>query len=157
MANIHSEITQVLYGDQRVKDTLSWFLSQQNGIDLCSDSRTTAQVLEIYKKVSSDRSNGKEIRMRFLTDINAENIPFCKELMKLTREVRHLTGIKTNFAVRSREFIGIATLKEELLQIEHKQQKMKEDDEQQHKQSTQFQSHIMYSNIKGIIEQQQCL
>jgi two-component system sensor histidine kinase VicK len=157
LANIHSEITQVLYGDQRVKDTLSRFLSQQNGIDLCSDSRTTAQVLEIYKKVSSDRSNGKEIRMRFLTDINAENIPFCKELMKLTREVRHLTGIKTNFAVRSREFIGIATLKEELLQIEHKQQKMKEDDEQQHKQSTQFQSHIMYSNIKGIIEQQQCL
>jgi hypothetical protein len=91
--------------------------------------------------------------MRFLTDINAENIPFCKELINLSGEVRHLTGIKTNFAVRSREYIDIAILKEELLQVEHRQQKKKEDDEQ----STQSQSHIICSNIKGIIEQQQRL
>jgi signal transduction histidine kinase len=139
----------MLYGDQRVKDTLSRFLSQHNGIDLCSDSRTTAQVLEMYKKVSSDPNNEKELRMRFLTDINAENIPFCKELMKIPGEVRHITGIKTNFAVRSREYIGIATLKEESLQPEEY--------EQQYEQSTQSQSHIIYSNIKGIIEQQQRL
>src|ERR671911_313182 len=139
----------MLYGDQRVKDTLSRFLSQHNGIDLCSDSRTIAQVLEMYKKVSSDPNNEKEIRMRFLTDINAENIPFCKELMKIPGEVRHLTGIKINFAVRSREYIGIATLKEESLQPEEY--------EQQYEQSTQSQSHIIYSNIKGIIEQQQRL
>jgi two-component system sensor histidine kinase VicK len=138
LTNEHSDITQVLYGDQRVNDTLSRFLTQENGIDLCSDSRTAAQVLEIYKKVSSsDPSNEKEIRMRFLTDINAENIPFFKGLMKIHGEVRHLTGIKTNFAVRNGEYIGIATLKEE--------------------QSTQTQSHIMYSNTKGVIEQQQRL
>ncbi|HZA69452.1 MAG TPA: HAMP domain-containing sensor histidine kinase [Nitrososphaeraceae archaeon] len=158
MTNEHSDITQVLYGDQRVKDTLSRFLSQQNGIDLCSDSRTIAQVLDIYKKESSDPGNKKEIRKRFLTDINAENIPFCKELINLSGEVRHLTGIKTNFGVRSREYISIATLKEESLQVEHRQQKKKEDDEQeQYEQSTQSQSHIICSNIKGIIEQQQCL
>jgi two-component system sensor histidine kinase VicK len=149
LTNEHSDITQVLYGDQRVKDTLSRFLSQQNGIDLCSDSRTTAQVLEMYKKVSTDPSNEKEIRTRFLTDINAENIPFCKELMKIPGEVRHLTGIKTNFAVRSREYIGIAALEEESLQPEEY--------EQQYEKSTQSQSHIIYSNIKGIIEQQQHL
>ena len=158
MTNEHSDITQVLYGDQRVKDTLSRFLSQQNGIDLCSDSRTIAQVLDIYKKESSDPGNKKEIRKRFLTDINAENIPFCKELINLSGEVRHLTGIKTNFGVRSREYISIATLKEESLQVEHRQQKKKEADEQeQYEQSTQSQSHIICSNIKGIIEQQQCL
>jgi two-component system, OmpR family, sensor histidine kinase VicK len=158
LTNEHSDITQLLYGNQRVKDTLSRFLSKQNGIDLCSDSKTTAQVLEMYKKVSSDPGNEKEIRMRFLTDINTDNILFCKELMKIPGEVRHLTGIKTNFAVRSREYIGIATLKEELLQLEHRQQKKKEDDEeQQHEKSTQSQSHIIYSNIKSIIEQQQHL
>ncbi|HYZ60527.1 MAG TPA: HAMP domain-containing sensor histidine kinase [Nitrososphaeraceae archaeon] len=158
MTNEHFDITQVLYGDYRVKDTLSRFLSKQNGIDLCSDSRTAAQVLEIYKKVSSEPNNEKEIKIRFLTDINADNILFCKELMKIPGEVRHLSGIKTNFAVRSREYISIATLKEELLQVEHRQQKNKEDDEgQHHKQSTQSQSHIIYSNIKGIIEQQQRL
>ena len=158
MTNKHSDITQVLHGDQRVKDTLSRFLSQQNGIDLCSDSRTIAQVLDIYKKESSDPGNKKEIRKRFLTDINAENIPFCKELINLSGEVRHLTGIKTNFGVRSREYISIATLKEESLQVEHRQQKKKEADEQeQYEQSTQSQSHIICSNIKGIIEQQQRL
>jgi two-component system, OmpR family, sensor histidine kinase VicK len=158
LTNEHFDITQVLYGDQRVKDTLSQFLSKQNGIDLCSDSRTTAQVLKIYKKVSSDPSNEKDIKKRFLTDINAENILFCKELMKISGEVRHLSGIKTNFAVRSREYIGIATLKEEFLQVEHRQLKKKEDDvKQHHEQSTQSESHIIYSNIKGIIEQQQRL
>jgi len=151
-----NEHSQVLYGDQRVKDTLSQFLSQQNGIDLCSDSRTTAQVLEIYKKTSSDPSTEMERRMRFLTDINTEDIPFCKELMKLTGEVRHLTGIKTNFAVRNKEYIGIATLKEEALRVEYRQRK-KEDNKQQQEQSTQSQSHIIYSNINGIIEQQQRL
>lgn len=153
MTNEHS---QVLYGDQRVKDTLSQFLSQQNGIDLCSDSRTTAQVLKIYKKTSSDPSTEMEGRTRFLTDINIEDIPFCKELMKLTGEVRHLTGIKTNFAVRNREYIGIASLKEEALRVEYRQRK-NEDNKQQQEQPTQSQSHIIYSNINGIIEQQQRL
>ena len=153
MTNEHS---QVLYGDQRVKDTLFQFLSQQNGIDLCSDSRTTAQVLEIYKKTSSDPSTEMEGRTRFLTDINIEDIPFCKELMKLTGEVRHLTGIKTNFAVRNREYIGIASLKEEALRVEYRERK-NEDNKQQQEQPTQSQSHIIYSNINGIIEQQQRL
>jgi hypothetical protein len=43
-----------------------------------------AQVLDIHKKESFDPGNKKEIRMRFLTDINAENIPFCKELINLS-------------------------------------------------------------------------
>jgi signal transduction histidine kinase len=138
LPNEHSDIAEVLYGEKSVMDTLSQFLSQQNGIDLCNDSKTMKQVLEIYKKVSFDPNTETGIRMRFLTDINADNIPFCKELMKLTREVRHLKGIKANFAVRSKEYIGIAILKE---------------DEQQ----PQSQSYIIYSNIKGIIEQHQRL
>ena len=155
MTNKHFDITQVLYSDQRVKDTLSRFLSQQSEIDLCSDSRAIEQVFEIYKKILSDPSTTKEIETRFLTDINTENVQFCKQLMSIRGEVRHLTGIKTNFAVQSKEYIGIATLKEELLQVEHRQQKMKEDNEQQeYEQSTQSQSHVIYSNIKGIIEQQ---
>jgi len=76
--------------------------------------------------------------------------------MKLTGEVRHLTGIKTNFAVRNKEYIGIATLKEEALRVEYRQRK-KEDNKKQQEQSTQSQSHIIYSNINGIIEQQQRL
>jgi len=53
--------------------------------------------------------------------------------MKLTGEVRHLTGIKTNFAVRNKEYIGIATLKEEALRVEYRQRK-KEDNKKQQEQ-----------------------
>jgi hypothetical protein len=40
--------------------------------------------------------------------------------MKITREVRHLEGIKAIFAVRSKEYVGIASLKKgSLLQEEN--------------------------------------
>lgn len=141
----NSKNTQVLYGGQRVHDALSRFLSRQNGIDLCSDSKTLAHVLRIYKKMSFDPTIVKGTKIRFLTDITTDNFSLCKELMKLTEEVRHLQGNKANFAVRNKEWIGIATLNEELQQ----------DDKQQ--QLTGSQPHIVYSNVKGIIEQQQYL
>jgi hypothetical protein len=57
LPNNNSSITQVLYGEQNIKDTLSKFLSRQDGIDLCSDSKTTGQVLEIYRKISFDSNS----------------------------------------------------------------------------------------------------
>jgi hypothetical protein len=54
--------------------------------------------------------------------------------MKITREVRHLEGIKANFAVRSKEYVGMASLKKgSLLQEEN--------------QLLHMQSHIIYSNV----------
>jgi two-component system sensor histidine kinase VicK len=169
LPNNHSDITQVLYGDQKVNDALSQLLSRQNGIVLCSDTKTTARVLDMFKKkMSFDSSTERGVKIRFLTDINADNLSSCKELMKLTREVRHLEGIKANFAVRNKEYIGIATLSEEsepdehLLQKEGYEQQQQQQQKQQEQlgnqeQLTQPQSHIIYSNFKGIIEQQQYL
>jgi hypothetical protein len=114
LPNNHSSLTQVVYGEKRVRDTLSQFLSRQNGVDLCSDSKTAAQLLEIYRKMSFDSNPGTGVKIRFLTDINKDNILLCKELMKLATEVRHLEGIKANFAVRNKEYIGIADLKKEV-------------------------------------------
>lgn len=144
MPNNHSSLTQVVYGEKRVRDTLSQFLSRQNGVDLCSDSKTAAQLLEIYRKMSFDSNAGTGVKIRFLTDINKDNILLCKELMKLTAEVRHLEGIKANFAVRNKEYIGIADLKKEAQQGVEKDEHL-----------TYSQSHIIYSNVNGIIEQQQ--
>jgi hypothetical protein len=64
--------------------------------------------------------------------------------MKITREVRHLEGIKAYFAVRSKEYVGIASLKKGSL-LQEKNQLLH------------TQSHIIYSNVSGIIEQQQYL
>jgi hypothetical protein len=79
LSNNYSSVIQVFYGEQSVADTLSQFISRQNGVDLCSDANTTAQVLEIYRKMSFDSNTGPRIRIRFLTDINKDNISLCKE------------------------------------------------------------------------------
>ena len=145
MPNNNSSITQVLYGEQSITNTLSQFLSRQNGIDLCSDSKTIAQIIEIYKNTVPGHKTRPDMRVRFLTDINKDNISLYKELMKITREVRHLEGIKANFAVRNKEYVGIASSEKRIGQQE-------EENELPHSQS-----HIIYSNVSGIIEQQQYL
>jgi two-component system, OmpR family, sensor histidine kinase VicK len=145
LSNNHSSVTQVLYGEQSITNTLSQFLSRQNGIDLCSDSKTIAQIIEIYKSTIPSHNTRPEIKVRFLTDINKDNISLYKELVKITKEVRHLEGIKANFAVRNKEYVGIVSLKKESRQQEESQL------------SPQSQSHIIYSNVSGIIEQHQYL
>jgi two-component system, OmpR family, sensor histidine kinase VicK len=145
LSNNHSSVTQVLYGEQSITNTLSQFLSRQNGIDLCSDSKTIAQIIEIYKSTIPAHNTRPEIKVRFLTDINKDNISLYKELVKITKEVRHLEGIKANFAVRNKEYVGIVSLKKESGQQEESQL------------SPQSQSHIIYSNVSGIIEQHQYL
>jgi two-component system sensor histidine kinase VicK len=144
LPNNHSSITQVLYGEQSIINTLSRFLSEHGGIDLCSDSKTISKIIEIYKNTLLDRNTKPEIKARFLTDINKNNISLYKELMKVTREVRHLEGIKANFAVRNKEYVGIASL-------------TKESQLEEENQLPYSQSHIIYSNVSGIIEQQQYL
>jgi two-component system, OmpR family, sensor histidine kinase VicK len=125
-----------LYGEQNVMNALLQFLSNQDRIDSCGDSKAPALVLEVYKKLM-DLKRERGINLRFLTEINSENINYCKELMKFADAIRHLEGIKANFAVRNTEYIGLATMNEA--------------------QQPLIQSHIIYSNVKGIVEQQQYL
>lgn len=134
--NNHSKRTEVLYGEQNVMNALLQFLSNQDRIDSCGDSKAPALVLEVYKKLM-DLKRERGINLRFLTEINSENINYCKELMKFADAIRHLEGIKANFAVRNTEYIGLATMNEA--------------------QQPLIQSHIIYSNVKGIVEQQQYL
>ena len=74
LPNNNSSITQVLYGEQNIKDTLSKFLSLQDGIDLCSDPKITGQVLEMYKKISLDPNSRTGIKA--LTDREWLNIKY---------------------------------------------------------------------------------
>ena len=47
----------------------SRFLSEQNGIDLCSDSKTIAKIIEIYKNTLLGHNTRLETKVRFLTDL----------------------------------------------------------------------------------------
>jgi two-component system, OmpR family, sensor histidine kinase VicK len=133
----HSKKTEVLYGEQNIMNTILQFLSNEDRIDACGDSNAPAFVLKVYKKLMENAEKEEGIRLRLLTDINSENIIYCKELMRFAEVVRHVEGIKANFAVRDEDYIGIATSNSAL--------------------QPSIQSHIIYSNVRGIIEQQQYL
>jgi signal transduction histidine kinase len=73
------------------------------------------------------------IKLRYLTEITKDNISFCKELVSLVDELRHLDGIKGNFMVSESEYLAPIILFEK----------------------GKIASQIIYSNQKEIVDQHQ--
>ena len=128
-----SEKTEVLYGSEKTAQAITRFLrGSQISLNICADSTwpSLAIRVEAFSKGISDVKT-RNVRLRFITEITIDNIEYCKELMQIS-ELRHLDGIKGNFATSENEYASWATLQEaNLLQ------------------------QIIYSNVKAINEQQQ--
>ena len=88
--------------------------------------------IEQIKKAFIDAKN-RGIKLRYITEITSENISFCKELVKIVDELRHLDGIKGNFMLSESEYLAPLIL--------FRRGKIA--------------SQIVYSNIKEVIEHQQ--
>ena len=72
--------------------------------------------------------------MRYVTEITIDNVSYCKELLTtMVDELRHIDGIKGNFYVSEKEYVAPTT-------SHHKGKPA---------------SHIIYSNVKEIVEHQQ--
>jgi two-component system, OmpR family, sensor histidine kinase VicK len=130
-----NELTEVRYGTQNVLDTELQFFSKSNEkIDTCMNYTRLQLAIEIeqIKKAFIDAKN-RGVRLRYLTEITKENISFCKELMNIVDELRHLDGIKGNFMLSESEYLAplILFIKGEIA------------------------PQIFYSNIKQVIEHQQ--
>jgi nitrogen-specific signal transduction histidine kinase len=129
-----SQKTEVLHGEQNVVDTVSQFTSKaKSRIDACVDYTRPLLTIEIEKlrKAFLDAKR-RGIRLRYVTEITEDNIRYCKELLKMVDELRHIEGIKGNFYLSETEYIAPATL--------HTKGKPA--------------SYIVYSNVKEIVEQQ---
>jgi signal transduction histidine kinase len=117
-----------------VINTVLQFASKtKNRIDACVDNTRPALVIENeqLRKSFMDAKNAG-IRSRCITEVNAENIPYCKELLQIVNELRHLNGIKGNFYLSESEYLSPATF--------HEKGKPA--------------SQIIYSNVKEIVEHQ---
>ncbi|HET6800125.1 MAG TPA: ATP-binding protein [Nitrososphaeraceae archaeon] len=127
------EKTDILYGTENVLGSLIEFLSKAKRIDSCGDSKSPSLAIEVdmYRKLLVDAKN-KGIKVRQVTDITKENIHYCKELLKLGYEIRHLDEIKANFSVSETEYIATAAALREAQPVPQ----------------------IIYSNVKDIVEQQ---
>jgi two-component system sensor histidine kinase VicK len=48
----------------------------------------------------------RHMKLRYITEITEDNISYCKELISLVDELRHLDGIKGNFMVSESEYLA---------------------------------------------------
>lgn len=103
-------MTLVYNGDSTTKVILNASAGTKKGIDICASSTSPSIMagLEQVKQASMEMAM-QGVRIRFLTGITRENIPHCKETMKIS-EVRHLGNIKGGMAVSEKECISASTI-----------------------------------------------
>ena len=105
---------EVFYGTEKViSEELLFFSKARQHIDTCMDSTRPFSIgIESIKRSFVDARN-RGVKLRYLTEITDANISYCKELMSIVDEVRHLDGIKGNFMVSEIEYLAPATSHEE--------------------------------------------
>jgi two-component system, OmpR family, sensor histidine kinase VicK len=129
-----SKRTEVLYGEQNVVNTVLQFTSNaKSRIDACVDYTRPSLAIEIeqLKKAFLD-ARGRGVKLRYVTEVTEENVVYCKELIKMVDELRHLDGIKGTCYISETEYIAPASL--------HEKGKPA--------------SQIIYCNVKEIVEHQ---
>ena len=135
LSNTSTERTEVFRGKENVIDVVLHFTSMaKDKIDACIDNTRpllTIEIKQLRKSFSDAKIRG--VRLRYVTEITKDNINYCKELISIIGELRHIDGIKGNFYISETEYIAPATL--------HEKGKPA--------------SQIIYSNVKEIVEHQQ--
>ncbi len=126
--------TEVLYGADNALQRGVYFMSHvKNKMDIYFDNRAPSIVVNIdeYRNGYRDikRRGGK---IRLLTEITSENIEYCKQLMNIVDELRHVDGIKGGLAISETEFMATTMLEE----------------------GTPL-AQVIYSNVKEMVEQGQ--
>jgi sugar-specific transcriptional regulator TrmB len=130
-----SDKTLVLYGPSNAIQVIKQFYSNVSANSKLfvdgSGPPAIANVRE-YGEILRDLIK-RGVRRQVITDITADNLQYSKQLTDLV-ELRHLPGIKGNFAVSETEYMATAILDK-----------------------TEPVTQIIYSNSKPIVEQHQYL
>ena len=132
--NDKGEVTRVFYGVETVISTVIEFLNQTNNVVYaCVDQTRPILALDILvlKKAFEDAKN-RGVKLMYITEITKDNLTYCKQLMQITHEFRHLDRIKGNFYISESGYLAPATY--------HEKGKPA--------------SQIIYSNVNEIIEHQ---
>jgi signal transduction histidine kinase len=129
-----AERTEVFYGEENTIGVVLHFTSRaKDKIDACIDNTRPLLAIEIKElRKSFIDAKTRGVRLRYVTEVTKDNINYCKELIKIIDELRHIDGIRGNFYMSETEYIAPATL--------HDKGKPA--------------SQIIYSNVKEIIEHQ---
>jgi two-component system, OmpR family, sensor histidine kinase VicK len=128
------EFTRVHYGGETVIDTILQFLNKSNDIIYaCVDQTRPSLTIDIalLKEAFLDAKR-RGVKLFYITEITRDNLSYCKQLITMVDELRHLDGIKGNFYISETGYLAPATF--------HEKGKPA--------------SQIIYSNVKELIEHQ---
>ena len=126
--------TKVLYGVETVVNTIIEFLNRTNdAVYACVDQTRPILTLEtLGLKNAFLYAKKRGVKLHYVTEITKDNIFYCKQLMDMVDELRHLDGIKGNFYVSESGYLAPATAHE----------------------VGKSASQVIYSNVTEIIEHQ---
>src|SRR5919205_4421598 len=122
------KLTEVLYGKQNVIESgLRLFSNSKKKIDTCMNYTRPPLAITIdpIRGAFSDAKK-RGVKLRYLTEVSKDNTSFCKELISLVDEMKHLDGIKGNFMISESEYLAPIILFEKgkiASQIIHSNQK----------------------------------
>jgi nitrogen-specific signal transduction histidine kinase len=88
----------------------------------------------MLKEAFLDAKN-RGVKMLYVTEITKDNLSYCKQLLTMVDELRHLEGIKGNFYISETGYLAPATYHEK----------------------GEPASQIIYSNVKELINHQRCV
>ena len=130
----HINKSEILYGVENAVGRGVYFMSNvKHRMDIFFDYRAPSIVVDIaeYRNgYTNIRKRGGKIRA--FTEITRDNLHYCKKLMELVDELRHLDGVRGGMAVSESEYMATTVLQEA-------------------KPLTQ----VIYSNVKEVVEQGQ--
>jgi signal transduction histidine kinase len=130
---IVDETTEVLTNPEAIDRVIHrTFSNISHDYGTCIDASGPAVVMSIESmKKRLIVAHARGIKIRFVTEITKDNLPYCKQMTQLG-EMRHLDEVQGNFGVSETEYLASATLdKEKVVPL------------------------LIYSNVKQIVKQQQ--
>ena len=129
-----NEYTEIIYDmETAISYGVNFLHKSKERMDILIDQNGPSVIIknDIYKYNYINARN-RGVKIRFITEITMNNIHFCKELIKIVDELRHIDGLKGSISVNEIEFIGTTTWREK-----------------------QLLTPVIYSNSKEVVEQQQ--
>jgi two-component system, OmpR family, sensor histidine kinase VicK len=108
------EVTTVFYGVETVINTVVQFLDQtRSTIYACVDQTRPILTLDILllKNAFLDAKR-RGVKLLYITEITKDNLSYCRQLMPMVDELRHLDGIKGNFYISESGYLAPATFHE---------------------------------------------
>jgi two-component system, OmpR family, sensor histidine kinase VicK len=131
---IIDETTEILTDPEGIDRVIhQTFSNISHDYGTCIDASGPAVVMSIESmKKRLIVAHARGVKIRFVTEITKDNLPYCKQMMMQLGEMRHLDEVQGNFGVSETEYLASATLdKEKVVPL------------------------LIYSNVKQIVKQQQ--